>query len=61
MDGFLKTRAYAEYFVPQCEVGIVCPDCGHERNDVVERIAELKARIEACDRAIEDLRTVAKN
>ena len=33
VDGFLKTKAYAEHFIPLCEAGIVCPDCGHERLD----------------------------
>jgi hypothetical protein len=61
MDGLLKTKAYSEHYIPLCEAGIVCPDCGHERLDIIERIAELKARSEACDRAIEELRTVAKN
>lgn len=61
METLLKTKAAAEHFIPLCQAGIVCPDCGHERLDVLERIAELKARIEACDRAMEELRTVAKN
>jgi hypothetical protein len=61
MDALLKSKAHAEHFIPLCEAGIVCPDCGHERLDVLERIAELKARSEACDRAIDALRTVAKN
>jgi hypothetical protein len=60
VDGFLKTKAYAEHFIPLCEAGIVCPDCGHERLDVIERVAELRARAEACDRAIDELRIVAK-
>jgi hypothetical protein len=60
VDGFLKTKAHAEHFIPQCEAGIVCPDCGHERLDMVERVAELRARAEACDRALDELRVVAK-
>ena len=60
VDGFLKTKAYAEHFIPLCEAGIVCPDCGHERLDSIERVAELRARAEACDRAIDELRIVAK-
>jgi hypothetical protein len=59
MDTLLKTKAYAEHYVPLCEVGIVCPDCGEERHDVIERAAEYKARAEACDRAMADL--VARN
>jgi hypothetical protein len=61
LDGILNNKAAAEHFIPLCEAGIVCPDCGHERRDMVERVAELKARSEACDRAIDDLRTVARN
>ena len=40
MDGLLKNRALAEHYIPLCEVGIVCPDCGEERHDVIERAAE---------------------
>jgi hypothetical protein len=61
VDGVVKTKAYCEHFIPLCEAGIVCPDCGHERLDILERIAELRARAEACDRALDELRVIAKN
>jgi hypothetical protein len=61
VDSIVKAKAYAEHTIPQCEAGIVCPDCGHERLDVIERIAELRARAEACDRALDELRVIAKN
>jgi hypothetical protein len=61
VDGFVKTKAYAEHYIPLCEAGIVCPDCGHERLDIIERVAELRARAEACDRALDELRIIAKN
>ena len=62
MDGFLKTKAYAEHFIPLCEAGIVCPDCGHERLDFdrARRRAAARASTRAIAR-IDELRIVAKN
>jgi hypothetical protein len=61
MEAVLKHKAYAEHYLPVFEGNIVCPDCGEERHDVVERIADLKFRAEACDRAMADLRIVTRN
>jgi hypothetical protein len=59
MEYCLKEKAVAKHYVPLHEVGIVCPDCGGERLDIIEKIAALRARSDACDRAMESLK--AKN
>lgn len=56
MDYLLKTKAFVEYRVKQIESAVVCPDCGHERNDVIEEMAKLKLRATACETAMTTLR-----
>jgi hypothetical protein len=61
MDSLLKAKAQSDHYIPLHEAGIVCPDCGEERHDLLERIAGMKARSEACERAMANLRVVARN
>jgi hypothetical protein len=60
MDALLKVKAHSEHYIPLHESGIVCPDCGGERHDILEKIAAMKARADACDRMMADLRLVAR-
>jgi hypothetical protein len=60
MDYLLKTKAFVDYRVKQIESAVVCPDCGHERNDVIEEMAKLKLRATACDTAMVALRQTSK-
>jgi hypothetical protein len=60
MDALLKVKAHSEHYIPLHETGIVCPDCGGERHDILEKIAAMKARADACDRMMADLRVVAR-
>ena len=59
MDALLKSKAYIDYRAKQIEVGVVCPDCGHERDDIVEELGTLKVRGNACDTSIATLRLPA--
>lgn len=59
MDSLLKTKAFIEYRTHQIEGGVVCPDCGHEREDIVEELGTLKVRGATCDTSIAMLRQPA--
>ncbi len=56
MDSALKTRAALAHAMKYAEGGIVCPDCGHERDDVLAEIARIKIRQQECELAINALR-----
>ncbi len=59
MDALLKSKAYVDHRAKQIEGGVVCPDCGHEREDIVEELGKLKVRGDACDNSIAALRMPA--
>ena len=54
---FLTAMAYCDYGVEWMETKIVCPDCGHEREDVVETIGQMKVRRAGLARALEKLQS----
>jgi hypothetical protein len=47
IDAAVKTRAHAEWRLRTVEAGVVCPDCGELRHDLLEEIATLRARVRA--------------
>lgn len=47
--------AYYEQHIEKLEKAIICPDCGHERNDVARRLETLKLRRDAHKKGIASL------
>jgi hypothetical protein len=47
-DAAVKYRAYAEWRMKAIEVGVVCPDCGELRHDLLAEIETLRVRAKAC-------------
>lgn len=47
IDGAVKARAHAEWRLRALEAGVVCPDCGELRHDLLEEAEALRARIRA--------------
>jgi hypothetical protein len=54
-DQVLKHRAWTERRLAQVGVGVVCPDCGELRGDLLAEIEELKASLSACAKALAGL------
>lgn len=52
----LDSLAYCDHHVKWMERKIICPDCGHEREDVVETLGQMKVRRQALERALEAAR-----
>lgn len=56
MDQLLSMSAAHTHYITTLEGGIVCPDCGHERHDVMERLKEFRIRNVDVGHAIDSLR-----
>lgn len=53
----LEGAAYCDHHLEWMEKKIICPDCGHEREDVVETIDQMKVRKAGFSRALADLQS----
>lgn len=55
-DALVRGLAWCDYQLGFIEKKVICPDCGHEREDVVENIDQTRVRRESVARALSALR-----